>query len=124
MKTIVELATLKQPHPKKGDKRVLGIVVEDLGMFGKLPEYNALCQCLESRAKSGLAKYHTWLETNNGRDPLVDAFQEALDLVMYLAQEEEEGEHGSGDYSLTNRAVGLAIAIMNKLESRKGTNGG
>ena len=33
---------------------------------------------------SGLEKYGTKLQANNGRDPLVDAYQEALDLVVYL----------------------------------------
>lgn len=31
-------------------------------------------------------RYGTLLMTHNGRDALVDAYQETLDLVMYLAQ--------------------------------------
>lgn len=30
------------------------------------------------------------LQAHNGRDPLVDAYQEALDLVVYLRQAIEE----------------------------------
>lgn len=35
---------------------------------------------------SGLMKYGMRLQVNNGRDALVDAYQEALDLVVYLRQ--------------------------------------
>jgi len=35
-------------------------------------------------------KYHTYLLTHNGRDALIDAYQEALDLAMYLRQAIEE----------------------------------
>lgn len=38
----------------------------------------------------GLKKYGTVLQPNNGRDALVDAYQEALDLVVYLRQRIEE----------------------------------
>jgi hypothetical protein len=34
----------------------------------------------------GRRKYGTALEANNGRDALMDAYQEALDLAMYLRQ--------------------------------------
>jgi hypothetical protein len=34
----------------------------------------------------GIAKYGTPLQTFNGRDPLIDAYQEALDLAVYLKQ--------------------------------------
>lgn len=41
---------------------------------------------LLERAKMGRGKYGTFLKTGNGRDSLMDAFQEAADLLMYLAQ--------------------------------------
>jgi hypothetical protein len=34
----------------------------------------------------GKAKYGTELKTHNGRKALVDAYQEALDLCLYLKQ--------------------------------------
>lgn len=45
------------------------------------------------RADFGKDKYGTFLRTGNGRNALVDAYQEALDLCMYLKQllmEQEE----------------------------------
>ena len=41
---------------------------------------------IESRADMGREKYGTYLRTDNGRDALMDAYQEAIDLVMYLGQ--------------------------------------
>lgn len=41
---------------------------------------------MQERDTQGAKKYGTRLQANNGRDPLVDAYQEALDLVVYLRQ--------------------------------------
>lgn len=45
---------------------------------------------MEARRQMGLKKYGTFLQPFNGRDALVDAYQEALDLVVYLRQKIEE----------------------------------
>ena len=45
---------------------------------------------MQDRDNVGLLKYGTRLQAGNGRKPLVDAYQEALDLVVYLRQEIEE----------------------------------
>lgn len=42
------------------------------------------------RKRIGIERYGTPLQPFNGRDSLVDAYQEALDLVMYLRQTIEE----------------------------------
>lgn len=41
---------------------------------------------IKERADFGKNKYGTYLKTNNGRNALWDAYQEAIDLVMYLRQ--------------------------------------
>lgn len=41
---------------------------------------------LIQRERVGQARYGTSLFPNNGRDALVDAYQEALDLACYLRQ--------------------------------------
>lgn len=45
---------------------------------------------MRQRDADGNQKYGTRLQANNGRDALVDAYQEALDLVVYLRQAIEE----------------------------------
>ncbi len=63
-------ATDVQPQPHGNGNIVLAHVLSDLS----------------ERADFGKLKYGTFLKTNNGRDALMDAYQEGLDLVMYLKQ--------------------------------------
>lgn len=58
-----------------------------------LPEVNdapfiqdEVCDYIEQRKQLGITRYGTGLQPHNGRDALRDAFEEAVDLVMYLAQ--------------------------------------
>jgi len=63
-------ASTPQPPPKPGRETVFLYVMGDI----------------HDRVMSGKEKYGTYLQTHNGRDPLWDAYQEAIDLVMYLRQ--------------------------------------
>jgi hypothetical protein len=67
---LVNQAATPQPPPLPGERRVLDFVINDLN----------------ARAIEGKKKYGTYLYTHNGRDALMDAYQEALDLCMYLKQ--------------------------------------
>lgn len=56
-----------------------------------LPSIHALvAQDFLDRGAYGERKYGTKLTAHNGRDPLKDAYEEALDLAAYLRQEIEE----------------------------------
>ena len=50
---------------------------------------------MEKRADAGYQRYGTRLRPFNGRCPLVDAYQEALDLCVYLRQRIWEDENES-----------------------------
>jgi hypothetical protein len=63
-------ASEHQPAPAPGKQVVANFVFADM---------------LE-RVREGEKKYGTKLQTFNGRDPLWDAYQEAIDLVFYLRQ--------------------------------------
>jgi hypothetical protein len=63
-------ASKKEPMPIGGKTTVWPLVVEDI----------------KNRNVVGIMKYGTPLKTNNMRDALMDAYQEALDLCMYLKQ--------------------------------------
>jgi len=39
---------------------------------------------IEERKQHGIRKYGTALQSGNGRDMLLDAYEEALDLAIYL----------------------------------------
>lgn len=48
---------------------------------------------LQDRRAFGLEKYKTLLQHDNGRDHLVDAYQEVLDLTVYLRNEIERRKY-------------------------------
>jgi hypothetical protein len=61
---------------------------------------------IEARAVLGVKKYGTRLRPNNGRHALVDAYQEALDLCMYLRQAlAEQGIESPGTATLPDPEV-------------------
>jgi hypothetical protein len=55
-------------------------------LYGHTDVEEKLKSDLTARQEAGIAKYGTQLKTHNGRDALVDAYQESLDLLMYLRQ--------------------------------------
>lgn len=48
--------------------------------------WDLVMQDMQDRNKQGTEKYGVSLQAHNGRDALVDAYQEALDLCVYLRQ--------------------------------------
>lgn len=52
---------------------------------------------LRARHEFGKIKYGTFLQPFNGRDSLLDAYQESLDLAGYLCQELYQRDHGCKD---------------------------
>lgn len=65
-------AAIPQPPPKTSAK--------------SKPVIHKLMMDLVARRDMGVKKYGTELRTHNGRDALMDAYQESLDLCAYLAQ--------------------------------------
>jgi len=63
-------ATEEQPIPKGAGADIATLVHADI----------------EARVEYGVTRYGERLTSHNGRDALADAYQEALDLVMYLRQ--------------------------------------
>jgi hypothetical protein len=54
------------------------------------PIWELVIEDMWARDNAGRQKYGTPLQVHNGRDALVDAYQEALDLCVYLRQAIEE----------------------------------
>lgn len=63
-------AAKNEPTPLPGTIEIAPLVLADI----------------QARIEMGQKKYNTTLQANNGRDALMDAYQEAIDLVMYLRQ--------------------------------------
>jgi NTP pyrophosphatase (non-canonical NTP hydrolase) len=60
------------------------------------PTWDLVIQDMRGRDMAGRAKYGVPLQPNNGRDSLVDAYQEGLDLVVYLRNEIEHRKSNPG----------------------------
>lgn len=73
-------AALPQPIPTTGDTIIYPLVLEDV----------------KARVELGKSRYGTELKSDNGRDALWDAYQEAIDLVLYLRQMIEERDDNAG----------------------------
>jgi hypothetical protein len=63
-----------QPPPVHAEGDVWLLVIEDM----------------KRRREFGISKYGVPLQVNNNRKHLIDAYQEALDLCVYLRQEIEK----------------------------------
>ncbi len=72
-------ATDKEPIPHGNGIEIIELVKQDL----------------IDRSEMGKLKYGEKLKPFNGRNALVDAYQEALDLCMYLRQAIYEGDSES-----------------------------
>ena len=57
------------------------------------PVWELVIDDMRERDHAGRAKYGVPLQAHNGRDALIDAYQEALDLCVYLRQLIEERNH-------------------------------
>lgn len=67
-----------EPDPIKTDEKpIWELVIEDM----------------RQRDNEGRKKYGTPLQVSNGRDPLIDAYQEVLDLAVYMRQEIERRQN-------------------------------
>jgi hypothetical protein len=90
--------TMPQPAPTGDGTRVVDLVLRDIS----------------EKSDRGAAKYGTVLKTRNGRRALVDAYQEQLDLVMYLRQQLEEDREvaSAARAAALEDVVALAEALL------------
>lgn len=65
---------------------------------------------MHERDRVGAERYGTRLQVENGRDSLVDAYQESLDLVAYLRQEIERRKVYSFERLVAERVQEMARA--------------
>lgn len=72
-----------------------------------------------ARDRLGRERYGTPLRAHNGRDALVDAYQEALDLLAYLGQLAIERRHPERITGLLNDATGMVTELRELLSERE-----
>ncbi len=86
---------------REGDSQSLPVVQE-----GVADIQSAVIADINTRREVGIERYGTALQAGNGRDALLDAYEEALDLCMYLKQamvERDAAEHMTQQQAERNR---------------------
>jgi len=72
------------PEPGKGDLWQ-DVMADALRLIDHHIKYAILAD-MERRRRVGIERYGTPLQAHNGREALVDAYEESLDLDVYLRQ--------------------------------------
>lgn len=67
---------------------------------------------MRERDRIGRERYGTPLQTHNGRDALVDAYQEDLDRIVYLRQEIEERRDLRAELAAAREEAQRASAVL------------
>lgn len=110
-----------QPAPKQNDGTpIWDLVIRDAAPNGPVSPVRALVLAdMRERDRVGRERYGTPLQAHNGRDYLIDAYQEALDLCAYLRQgiEEDFDAHTETKRS-TVEVYGAAMGILVQLRKR------
>lgn len=109
-----------EPAPTIGETVVYELVIADLKQhFLRRPrglswsDFEMLKNDLLERVQMGHKKYGTYLMTFNGRKPLIDAYQEIQDFLMYLRQAIEEG---SNLWFMYDVAMGMFVELGLKIQ--------
>ena len=84
------------------------------------PIWDLVIDDMRDRDRVGRERYGTPLQVGNGRDPLVDAYQEALDLAVYLRQAIEE--RTAGEIRYVERIAALE-SFLRDIDRRGGLGG-
>ena len=110
-------ADTPEPPPRTNEHPALWpLVIADIrSRHGFLPHVVA---DMEARDQFGRAKYGTPLQPHNGRDALADAYQEALDLAVYLRQVVHEEQARNDLQGETVRAYHDALSFVVRLRGR------
>lgn len=109
-----------QPAPKPSTGDVWLLVIEDAAEAINHASRDMVIADMEERRRLGIARYGVPVQPGNGRNALVDAYQEALDLVVYLKQDLEEQATPAVAY-LYSFAMKMALDIRRVIDRRAQT---
>jgi len=87
-----KVTPLEEREPTTFERDLTLVEPEPMPTTNELPfqwpaAIERIIQIAKERDEFGFKKYGTRLQPFNGRDPLKDAFQEGLDLLVYIEQE-------------------------------------
>lgn len=90
---------------------VAQIAADNLRVLG----HPKVAEDIESRIKMGERKYGTRLKSHNGRNAMLDLYQEILDSLNYATQCKVEGLDDGGLFA---NLVGMAVLVSGRLHDR------
>ncbi len=94
----------EEPFKKRGPSGIIEQV--DPTQNNSEPVWDMVIRDMLSRKVAGLERYGTFLQAFNGRNPILDAYQESLDQAVYLRQMLEE-------WKVISRVVDAAVNFVN-----------
>ena len=114
-----------QPPPKRNDGQAIwDLVIADAedgsSVFGLITKEakDKIVADMHERKDVGIKRYGVSLQAHNGRDAIIDAYQEALDAAAYLRQAQEEGDAWAS--VLYKEALTMIIGIRARIIMRDG----
>lgn len=110
-----------QQLPESGMVCVQDFLIERLGTYvgtGLQENTEATIRALEERKEYGIRKYGRPLEAGNGRDALLDAWEEALDLYCYLTQMELERDSEEATERMSRNQLFAAKILYDLTDQR------
>ena len=114
---------IPEPPPVPNENpAILDLVIKDIRERYPNRPYvrETLIKSINERNELGIKKYGTRLQAFNGRNALMDAYQESLDLVNYLRQAIFE-DHELGLVRLYHVCLDNCAIICLMLERKEGT---
>jgi len=106
-------AAAVQAMPSGNGVDVAVVAAENLRALG----HEKIAEDIEARIRLGEKKYGSRLKAFNGRNALLDAYQECLDFLNYAKQCEIEGLDDGGLFA---GMVGFALIVSEKLHKHPG----
>jgi hypothetical protein len=86
------------------------LVIHDLA-FHRSPYARLVIDDARERDRMGAEKYGTRLQPHNGRDSLRDAYEESLDLIVYLRNKIAESWMDDESVSIYWASVAVCLSI-------------
>ena len=106
-------ATQPEPAPIRTDEpHIWDLVIEDIQIKAIAGLREPIIADMRARDAMGFERYGAHLQASNGRNPLVHAYQEALDLTVYLRQALERGYPVDEIY---HRSLGTVVLVKASL---------
>lgn len=112
---------LMQPKPVRTDgPHIADLVIADAAALPSCRPQRRLLADLADRKALGRIRYGVALQDHNGRDAMLDAYQEVQDAPLYLRQAAEEARspvRRRARLALQHRALRLALDVRREMDA-------